>query len=148
MPEIFNLDAVAAEAQDRMFEFTLGGRVRRMKNLKDIHAVLLEDENLGTDLKSVIKVVRAAADPADIDDILALGATAVSELGMAWMAHAGIDIPKSEPSETSSENTAKPSKRPSKRTTASRSRTSSQGASASAGRSSSSGISPPALPSA
>lgn len=138
MSEVFNLDAIAAEADSRAFRFTYEGREWRMRHMKDFDWRLARD-GIGGDLEAIDRAFREGLGPEQHAEFekLQQSTNVATALFEAWLTHCGLSRGKSSSSAPSSASTGKPSKRASRSTTrGSGSGTSSKERSASASSSS------------
>ena len=117
MSDVFDLDAVAAEATKEPFRFRFGGREWSLAHLSDIDWRVVARADTG-DLDAVREAVSSGlGDQFAEFDQLPQPISMMTVLFDRWLAHSGLAAGEQPASPTSSESTAGPSKRPSQRTT-------------------------------
>ncbi|MGC4891089.1 hypothetical protein [Micromonospora sp. DT227] len=128
MTEVFDLDAVAAEATHEPMRFTYQGREWTLAHMTGVDWRVVELANEG-DLQAIRKAFRMGMgdEQADEFDELPQPIAAMTALFTRWLKFNGLTEGESAASPASSGSTAGPSKPPSQRTTrGSGSRTSSR----------------------
>lgn len=116
--EVFDLDAVAAEAENRRFSFKYGDRTWTMRHLTDFDWRIARD-GIGGDVEAVDRAFREGLGPEQYAEFeqLQQSASVAGALFDAWLKHCGLSRGKSPSSTSSSPSTKTPSKRASRSAT-------------------------------
>lgn len=113
--DVFDLDALAAEARGEPFRFRFGGDDYEMPPNVDIRAALAANEGRILDAFSIL--LGAEQWQRMLDSESTLDSDLFDKLMQAYYAHIGTSVGESRASSSSSKSTAGPSRRTSKRST-------------------------------